>query len=130
MNKYYLTEGCFELMGGLLTLNPADRLTAEQEQKSETKSDLDKLREDSAAAFKPKPEPEKSIAEQIMEKRKQEIDRAKKDSDAKREAASKKEAELPLPPGWSKHWSSSKGRYYYHNEKTKTNQWYPPGSKR
>jgi len=35
-------------------------------------------------------------------------------------------ADEKLPPGWTKHWSSSKQRYYYHEGKTKKNQWEAP----
>jgi len=32
-----------------------------------------------------------------------------------------------LPPGWTKHWSSSKQCYYYHDKKSGKNQWKAPG---
>jgi len=31
-----------------------------------------------------------------------------------------------VPPGWTKHYSSSKQRYYYHNSKTGENKWTAP----
>jgi len=31
-----------------------------------------------------------------------------------------------LPPGWTKHWSASKQRFYYHDNKTRQNLWYLP----
>merc|ERR1712187_998378 len=31
-----------------------------------------------------------------------------------------------LPPGWTKHWSSSKQCYYYHDKSTGQNSWKPP----
>eukprot|EP00927_Polykrikos_kofoidii_P026834 TRINITY_DN23827_c0_g3_i1.p1 TRINITY_DN23827_c0_g3~~TRINITY_DN23827_c0_g3_i1.p1 ORF type:complete len:594 (+),score=145.97 TRINITY_DN23827_c0_g3_i1:384-2165(+) len=36
------------------------------------------------------------------------------------------EAQDKMPPGWSKHWSSSKQRYYYHDSRSGRNQWYEP----
>jgi len=41
-------------------------------------------------------------------------------SDRKRSAGER------LPPGWTKHWSSSKQRYFYHNAKTGQNVWQAP----
>jgi len=32
-----------------------------------------------------------------------------------------------LPPGWTKHWSNSKQRYYYHDVKSGKNSWNEPG---
>mmetsp|Transcript_4046 Transcript_4046/g.7659 ORF Transcript_4046/g.7659 Transcript_4046/m.7659 type:complete len:348 (+) Transcript_4046:230-1273(+) len=32
----------------------------------------------------------------------------------------------PLPPGWTKAWSNSQRKYYWHHASTKTSQWHPP----
>mmetsp|Transcript_29073 Transcript_29073/g.67406 ORF Transcript_29073/g.67406 Transcript_29073/m.67406 type:complete len:520 (-) Transcript_29073:33-1592(-) len=39
---------------------------------------------------------------------------------------SAKAASDDLPPGWTKHWSSSKQRFYYHDGKTGKNSWSVP----
>eukprot|EP00811_Abedinium_folium_P020055 NODE_2901_length_2124_cov_14.278418.p1 GENE.NODE_2901_length_2124_cov_14.278418~~NODE_2901_length_2124_cov_14.278418.p1 ORF type:complete len:621 (+),score=212.95 NODE_2901_length_2124_cov_14.278418:238-1863(+) len=33
-----------------------------------------------------------------------------------------------LLPGWTKHWSQSRNRYYYHDESTGANQWHAPSA--
>lgn len=57
----------------------------------------------------------------------------KRQAEERRKLAEKKVAEKrssateeKLPPGWTKHWSSSKQRYYYHDGKTGNNLWTVP----
>mmetsp|Transcript_38928 Transcript_38928/g.121614 ORF Transcript_38928/g.121614 Transcript_38928/m.121614 type:complete len:548 (-) Transcript_38928:220-1863(-) len=47
---------------------------------------------------------------------------------AERKVAEKRASALDdaLPPGWTKHWSASKQRYYYHEGKTGKNLWSVP----
>merc|ERR1740121_647375 len=63
------------------------------------------------------------------EKRKQaEAQRAAAERPGKKESGASAGGAVQerLPPGWTKHWSGSKQRYYYHNAKTKSNQWHAP----
>lgn len=72
--------------------------------------------------------------EAILEKWRAEAD--KKKADLERERARKEQRdkktngsngqEVKLPPGWTKHWSSSKQRHYYHDKKTGQCVWQVP----
>lgn len=169
--KYSLTEGCFDFLGGLLTLCPANRSTAAEALKhpffSEKptpewhawhwalaskeiprgddirKQEADKgddarrlLRELSKSSLKP--EGSDDIGKSLKERKKEEMVRraseAKKAEEKKlaaKKAADKQKADgEKLPLGWTKHWSSSKQRYYYHDGKTGNNQWVPPSTSR
>ena len=35
-------------------------------------------------------------------------------------------SDAPLPPGWTKAWSNSQKKHYWHHVSTKTSQWHPP----
>merc|ERR1719233_649389 len=50
----------------------------------------------------------------------------RKKEEEQRKAAERRKADKSMPAGWSKHWSSSKQRYYYHNGKTGENLWQAP----
>eukprot|EP00747_Dinoflagellata_sp_TGD_P212881 gnl/TRDRNA2_/TRDRNA2_85920_c0_seq1.p1 gnl/TRDRNA2_/TRDRNA2_85920_c0~~gnl/TRDRNA2_/TRDRNA2_85920_c0_seq1.p1 ORF type:complete len:564 (+),score=141.04 gnl/TRDRNA2_/TRDRNA2_85920_c0_seq1:70-1761(+) len=173
--KYSLTESCFDLMGKLLTLCPADRNTArealthrlftdkpypewhawhwaladkdiskaDQMRKAATSPPLgdersaqDLLREISKEEDRRKgPEKDPDTGKTLQEKTKEALlKRAndKKMAEEKKAAALKAAAEKKaaasekLPPGWTKHFSASKQKYYYHDQKTGQNRWDPP----
>lgn len=167
--KYSLTEGCFDLLGKLLTLCPAHRSTAAdtlnhsffnekptpewhawhwalastdiargddvRKQEGDKADDARRmLRELSKNSVESAPRAEGEAPKSLKEKAKEEmVKRAnekkqleEKKLAAKRAAEKQKAESERMPPGWTKHWSSSKQRYYYHDAKSGNNQWVPP----
>jgi len=173
--KYSLTEGCYDLLGKLMTLDPAKRSTAAEALKhtffsekptpewhawhwacgsSEIargddmrKQEGDKgddarrmLRELSKNSLPSVGEPAQEGVPQKSLKERAKDDMMKRATDQKQleekkiaaqKAAAQKAAQKAadsekMPPGWTKHWSASKQRYYYHDGKSGQNQWVPP----
>jgi len=164
--KYSLTEGCFDLMGGLLTVCPARRSTAAdalnhpffnekpvaewhawhwalanqdiargddmRRQEGDKADDARRmLRELQKKEAKPEGDEagggkslkeKASLAKEAAERRASE----KKQLEEQRAAQKQKGDSEKLPPGWTKHWSSSKQRYYYHDNRTGNNRWDAP----
>lgn len=177
--KYSLTEGCFDLMGGLLTLDPARRMTAadalkhsffdqkpmpewhawhwalasndiprgddmrkQEGDKGDDARRMLRALEKSSGQVQvegAKDEEGKEVKTMsLKEKTKFDMDRRatekkqleEKKKEAQRAAEKKKADSEKMPPGWTKHWSSSKQRYYYHDGKSGQNQWVPPTSRK
>lgn len=150
--KYCLTESCFEMFGGLLALCPVRRYNAAQAlehsffkekpvpewhawhwdlEQSEILRGDDARREcyknDEATQLLKELSKEDLVDNGAGEplgsngpKSKRVLERWKKQAE-ERMASDKR-----LPPGWTKHWSSSRQRYYYHDRSTGRNQWQAP----
>lgn len=60
----------------------------------------------------------------------EEKQQAAKKAEAARQQAKLDSAKVPeatkMPPGWTKQWSNSKKKYYYHDSRTGKNQWVAP----
>eukprot|EP00929_Paragymnodinium_shiwhaense_P040726 TRINITY_DN21220_c0_g1_i1.p1 TRINITY_DN21220_c0_g1~~TRINITY_DN21220_c0_g1_i1.p1 ORF type:complete len:574 (+),score=149.03 TRINITY_DN21220_c0_g1_i1:121-1842(+) len=76
-----------------------------------------------------------ALERRASERKKQEEQRLAAEARARQAAEAKKAAagrpggdSEKMPPGWSKHWSSSKQRYYYHDQKSGKNLWHPPSA--
>jgi len=70
-------------------------------------------------------EPGEKPAKGVLEKWKEEAEK-KKQQELKRAASMKQQkaaSDEKLPPGWTKHWSGSKQRFYYHEKKSGKNSW-------
>jgi len=74
-----------------------------------------------------------SKAKTVLERWKDEADKGRKaeEKEKARKAAQVQAKAAPakdekLPPNWTKHWSSSKQRFYYHDTKTGKNNWVLP----
>jgi serine/threonine protein kinase len=170
--KYALTDGCFDLLGGLFTLCPQNRISAEKalkhswfeerplpewhkehwakqtddiargdemklsrKQHKDSNDILIELSKEEAKTKEADKETVKSLHEQVMESHKARLAAAQtraKEADAKkqlsRQGSNASQNGDKLPPGWTKHWSSSKQKYYYHDSKTNKNVWDPPRS--
>lgn len=166
--KYSLTEGCFDLLGGLLTLCPARRSTAaealkhpffnekpmaewhawhwalasseiprgddmrrqEADKGDEARRMLRELNKSAPVAEGGVADTSKSLkqkAKEALEKRASEKKQLEEQKIAAKRAAEKQKSDKEkLPSGWTKHWSSSKQRYYYHDSKTGNNRWDAP----
>lgn len=70
-------------------------------------------------------------AKAVLERWREDAEK-RKQAELKRAAETDKKASVPtkadekLPPNWTKHWSSSKQRFYYHDSKTGKNSWTLP----
>lgn len=175
IQKYSLTDGCFDLLGELLTLCPERRASAgeclkhsffsekptpewhawhwalnkeeiarcDDMRKQEGDKEDDARRMLRALSNQSLPaDPKKSAPEGVVDTRslkdrtKEALERKvsenkmleEKKNAAKRAAEQKKADTEKMPPGWTKHWSSSKQRYYYHDGKSGKNQWVPPSA--
>merc|ERR1719341_1675011 len=129
-----LSDGVFQLLAGLLTLCPKDRISAQDA--------LD------SSFFKEKPLPEwhawhwatsvcqidenknfrdskETLKRQLMEhEKKQSHQKQQRTTNLKRDAQVKSDGnDVSLPPGWSQKWSNSNKKYYYYNIKTAKTQW-------
>mmetsp|Transcript_108493 Transcript_108493/g.188372 ORF Transcript_108493/g.188372 Transcript_108493/m.188372 type:complete len:555 (+) Transcript_108493:80-1744(+) len=169
--KYSLTESCYDLLGGLLTLCPAHRITAadalrhdffnekpkaewhawhwalaskeiprgddmrrqEGDQGDDARRLLRQLTKDSVAGADSKGEAGKSAKEKAKEALERRVNEKKQLEQKKiaeqKKLAAKQQSEADgekLPKGWTKHWSSSKQRFYYHDGRSGKNQWHPP----
>jgi len=68
----------------------------------------------------------------VLEKWREEAEK-RKQQESKRANSSKSQTKVvaaaddeKLPSGWTKHWSSSKQRFYFHDVKTGKNSWALP----
>lgn len=170
MNKYSLSENCFDLLGGLLCFDPQARLSPGDalshafftekplpewhkwhwelaskdiarggDMRKQSKDGADEaqtllrhLSQDTVPGEKGASEKApKSAKEQHMEALRERANE-KKQVEEKRKAIAAAEKAMAaqkteqLPPGWTKHWSSSKQRYYYHDKSTAQNSWSAP----
>lgn len=179
--KYSLTEACFDLLGCLMSLCPAQRQSAEEALRHSFFSEKpmpewhawhwslasneiargdDMKRQhrdagDDARTMLRKlnsgdggggggggggdgateaPKSAKERAKEAMDKRgmerKQQEERLLAAQRQAGAAGGDAEEGEKMPPGWTKHWSSSKQRYYYHDGKIGQNQWHQPTTKR
>jgi len=173
--KYHLTETCFDLLGGLLTLCPAKRLAAkdalehgffnekpmpewhawhwalateeiargddmkrQEKDAGDTRAAL--LRklstEDGGGGGEGDGGPAKSVKERAKEALERRASEKKLQEERRLAAAAQRAAGATqgaaaegekLPPGWTRHWSSSRQCYYYHDKNTGKNEWKAPG---
>lgn len=173
--KYCLTENCFDLLGRIFTLCPAQRTTASealqhsfftsekpvpewhawhwalasseiprgekmrrQDREEDGGTDARKLlKQLSQEEMKATEGAATKSTKEVLERWKQEAERRQaeeKRSSSDRRTKEKSTAAGPnggsnggsLPPGWTKHWSASKQRFYYHDHKSGQNLWHPP----
>mmetsp|Transcript_13857 Transcript_13857/g.31136 ORF Transcript_13857/g.31136 Transcript_13857/m.31136 type:complete len:549 (+) Transcript_13857:73-1719(+) len=171
--KYNLSKtACFDLLGGLLTLNPAKRITAadslqhgfftekpapewhawhwaaaskeiprgadmRKQRCGEGDAEvlLRQLSKEEVTRDKTSAKTVKERAREAMLERaksnKLKVEETKKPQPAavdRRNSSGKlpSNEEAALPKDWSKHWSSSKQRYYYHNRRTQEYRWDVP----
>lgn len=90
---------------------------------AEKKKQAEALR---AEKIKAAQEKQKALQAQAQEKRDAQARAQAKAQDQDRKAQSTAGAEEKLPPGWTKHWSASKQRHFYHESKTGKNVWVCP----
>jgi len=168
--KYVLPEASFDLLGGLLTLDPSQRVSARDALKhplfnekplpewhawhwatasqdiprgddmrrqrcSDGNADADVLlRQLSRDDVKKVDDSNKTLkekAKEAMTARANEKKMLEEKQLAARKAAQDRSSQgaangEKLPPGWTKHWSSSKQCYYYHDKSTGQNSWKAP----
>eukprot|EP00933_Yihiella_yeosuensis_P041780 TRINITY_DN3618_c0_g4_i1.p1 TRINITY_DN3618_c0_g4~~TRINITY_DN3618_c0_g4_i1.p1 ORF type:complete len:539 (+),score=126.39 TRINITY_DN3618_c0_g4_i1:164-1780(+) len=170
-SKYCLTESFFDLLGSLLTLCPAQRITAagalqhaffmkekpvpewhawhwalassdiprgddmrkkggddDDDAEAKAKKLLKQLSKDEGG-FDDAAGGEGGKAKSVLDKWKAEADKrqqAEQKAKAEKDKKAKAAADEKLPPGWTKHWSSSKQRFYYHDKASGKNSWTAP----
>jgi serine/threonine protein kinase len=169
--KYHLSEACLELLGGLLTLCPAKRFTAEDalkhsffsekptpewhawhwalakdeiargdDMKRQEKDELDtkasllrRLSTEDGGGVEVDGEKVKSVKERAKEALERRASEKKLQEERRLAAAAAQQQQQRggagderMPHGWTKHWSSSKQCYYYHDASTGKNQWHAP----
>lgn len=156
--KYCLTDNSFDLLGGLLALDPKRRLSADAALAHSFFKDkpvpewhawhwdLDKsdiLRGDKARRSCYNNDEKQQLLKELSKENLLIDDVAAGESLAmsgaagsskssrvlerwKKQAEERKAADGRIPSGWTKQWSSSKKRYYYHNSATGKNQWDAP----
>jgi len=175
VQKYSLTDGCFDLLGELLTLCPERRVSAAEalkhgffnekptpewhawhwalnkdeiarcddmrKQEGDKEDDARRMLRALSQTSLPDEKKQEGVVDtrslkdrtkEALERRASEQKLLEEKKLAAKRAAERQKGQKPdaekLPPGWTKHWSSSKQRYYYHDNKTNSNQWVPPAA--
>jgi len=155
-SKFVLTESCFDLLGGLFSLCPEYRPRASEQLKhtwftekpmpewhkdhwakvtseiprgddmrrhtEETHAILRKLSQEEVRVQKEDASKVTSLKENVKEA----LERRAEERQLAEKAATRARNTEEVPRGWTKQWSASKQRFYYHHSATGKSQWVDP----